>query len=88
MFKIKLLNCGKNKSTSIDTITHFGRSPECFIFRLQEPWCEPKGQPQTHPDFDIFTPILTKSKCVTYIRRTPLITVSVNFIPFSQQQYQ
>jgi hypothetical protein len=31
-FEINLLNCAKNKSTTIDTITHLEKSPECYIF--------------------------------------------------------
>jgi hypothetical protein len=76
---VQLLNCARGQATTISVLQDFAKKPENLICLLQEPWCDRHGNPPSLPGFDIFTPVPTKPRCVTYIRRTPGITTTTVF---------
>jgi hypothetical protein len=76
---VQLLNCARGQATTISVLQDFAKKPENLICLLQEPWCDRHGNPPSLPGFDIFTPIPTKPRCVTYVRRTPGITTTTVF---------
>src|SRR3978361_357394 len=76
---VQLPNCARNKATTISTLQNFARKTENLICLLQEPWTDRHGYPPTLPDFDTFSPIPFKSKCVTYVRRTPWLSAITTF---------
>src|SRR5258705_4553833 len=76
---VQLLNCVKGQATTISALDNFSRKQENLICLFQEPWCDRHGNPPTHPDFNTFTPIPYRPKCVTYVRRTQGLTATTTF---------
>src|SRR3978361_1298739 len=76
---VQLLNCARGQATTISALQDFARKTENIICLLQEPWCDRHGNPPSLPGFDIFTPSPIKPRCVTYVRRTPGLTVTTVF---------
>jgi ribonuclease HI len=76
---VQLLNCARGLATTISALQDFARKNENLILLLQEPWTDRHGHPPVLPEFDTFTPIPLKPKCVTYVRRTPGLTATTIF---------
>jgi len=76
---VQLLNCARGQATTISALLDFARHNENLILLLQEPWIDRHGQPPILPNFDTFSPIPLKPKCVTYVRRTPGLTATTIF---------
>jgi len=76
---VQLLNCARDQATTISALQDFARHNENLILLLQEPWIDRHGQPPILPNFDTFSPIPLKPKCVTYVQRTPGLTATTIF---------
>src|SRR3978361_1158675 len=76
---VQLLNCARGQTTTISALQDFAQKNENLICLLQEPWIDRHGHPPTLPDFDTYSPIPFKPKCVTYVRRTPGLTATTTF---------
>jgi hypothetical protein len=67
---IRLLNCAKKKLATELIIQQATADPQCLALLLQEPWNEAdRGLPPDTPGFDLFSPVPTRPRCVTYVRR-------------------
>jgi len=80
MRHMQLLNCARGQATTISALQAFACKTENLICLLQEPCIDRHGHPRTLPNFDTFSPTPLKPKCVTYVRRTPGLTVTTTFM--------
>ena len=62
------LNCARRESSTYAVLSFVTKNPKYDILLLQEPWLNLNKKPPSLREFEMFTPVPTNSKCVTYIR--------------------
>ena len=62
------LNCARGESTTYAVHSFVTQNPKYDLLLLQEPWLNSNKEPPSMRGFQMFTPVPTNTKCVTYVR--------------------
>ena len=62
------LNCARGESTTCAVLCFVTQKPKYDFLLLQEPWLNSNKEPPSMRVFQMFTPVPTNTKCVTYVR--------------------
>ena len=62
------LNCARGESTTYGVLSFITQNPKYDLLLLQEPWLNLNKEPPPMRGFQMFTPVPTNTKCVTYVR--------------------
>ena len=62
------LNCARGESTTYAVLSFVTQNPKYDLLLLQEPWLNSNMEPPSMRGFQMFTPVPTNTKCVTYVR--------------------
>ena len=64
------LNCARGESSTYAVLSFVSKNPHYTIIAIQEPWLNINHEPPPVKGFDMFIPVSTYPKCVTYIRKS------------------